>query len=240
MRTQCNDANKTSYKVFGLAAIGRPVTRYKAAHFTLQKEAHGLLFALSSIDIKVKEGLRMAGALCLSVLSSVVLIVFVQYANGTIIEPAEVAPPSTLVNAENMKRQASGTTGQHLQKRSCTKDSWEGGEILTKPADNVQIVIDSVSGPASVTVTRDRTQSWSTSMSIEIADIHSLGVSADFNESVNSGSPVSITIPEGQSGALGFTATLSCSTGMGHCDSGDMKGEVCCKPILSCRIKAVV
>ncbi|KAF7677295.1 hypothetical protein GT037_004154 [Alternaria burnsii] len=64
-------------------------------------------------------------------------------------------------------------------------------------------------------------------MSIEIADIHSLGVSADFNESVNSGSPVSITIPEGQSGALGFTATLSCSTGMGHCDSGEMKGEVC-------------
>jgi hypothetical protein len=36
-------------------AIGRPVTRYKAAHFTLQKEAHMLLFGLSSIDIKVKE-----------------------------------------------------------------------------------------------------------------------------------------------------------------------------------------
>ena len=58
MRTQCNDADKTSYNVFGLAAIGRPVTRYKAAHFTLQKEAHGLLFALSSIDIKVTEALK--------------------------------------------------------------------------------------------------------------------------------------------------------------------------------------
>ena len=182
----------------------------------------------------------MAGALYLSALSSVVLIVVAQYANGTIIEPAAVASPSTLVDAGNMERQASGTTGQHLQKRSCTKDSWEGGEILTKPADNVQIVIDSVSGPASVTVTKDRTQSWSTSMSIEIADIHSLGVSTDFNESVSSGSPVSITIPQGHSGALGFTATLSCSTGMGHCDSGEMEGEVCCKPILSCRIEAVV
>ncbi|RII23627.1 hypothetical protein CUC08_Gglean012450 [Alternaria sp. MG1] len=182
----------------------------------------------------------MAGALYLSVLSSVVLIVVALYANGTIIEPAEVASPSTLVNEGNMERQASGTTGQHLQKRSCTKDSWEGGEILTKPADNVQIVMDLVSGPGSITVTKDRTQSWSTSMSIGIADIHNLGVSADFNESVSSGSQVSITIPEGQSGALGFTATLSCSTGMGHCDSGEMKGEVCCKPILSCRIKAVV
>jgi hypothetical protein len=43
-----------------------------------------------------------------------VLIVVAQYANGTIIEPAEVASPSTLVNEGNMERQASGTTGQHL------------------------------------------------------------------------------------------------------------------------------
>ncbi|CAN9322263.1 unnamed protein product [Alternaria alternata] len=182
----------------------------------------------------------MAGALYSNVLFSVILIVVAQYASGTITEPAEVAPPSTVVNTGNMKRQASGTTGQYLQKRSCTKDSWEGGEVLTKPADNVQIVINSVSGPGSVTVTKDRTQSWSTSMSIGIADIHNLGFSADFNESVSSGSPVSITIPQGHSGALGFTATLSCSTGMGHCDSGEMEGEVCCKPILSCRIEAVV
>lgn len=58
MRKQYNDANKTSYKLFGLATIGRPVTRYKAAHFTLRKEAHMLLFGLSSIDIKVKEALK--------------------------------------------------------------------------------------------------------------------------------------------------------------------------------------
>jgi hypothetical protein len=56
-----------------------------------------------------------------------------KYANGTIIEPAEVAPPSTLVNAGSMKRQASRTTVQRLQKRSCTKNSWKGGEVLTKP-----------------------------------------------------------------------------------------------------------
>jgi hypothetical protein len=58
MKNQYNDANKTSYKVFELAAIGRPVTRYKAAHFTLQEEAHMLLFGLSSIDIKVQRALK--------------------------------------------------------------------------------------------------------------------------------------------------------------------------------------
>ena len=58
MRTEYNDVNKTGYNVFGLAAIGRPVTRYKAAHFTLQKEAHRLLFALSSIEIGVTEALK--------------------------------------------------------------------------------------------------------------------------------------------------------------------------------------
>jgi hypothetical protein len=58
LRNQYNDASKTSYTVFRLAAIRHPVARYKAAHFTLQKEAHGLLFALSSIEIKVTEALK--------------------------------------------------------------------------------------------------------------------------------------------------------------------------------------
>jgi hypothetical protein len=163
-----------------------------------------------------------------------------KYSNGTIIEPAEVAPPSTLVNADSMKRQASRTTVQRLQKRSCTKNSWKGGEVLTKPANNVQIVKDSVTGPGSITVTEERTQSWSTSMSIGISDILSLGVSTEFSESVSSGSQVTVTIPEGQSGKLGFTATLSCSTGTGQCDGGEVEGEVCCQLILLCRTEAVV
>jgi hypothetical protein len=81
-----------------------------------------------------------------------------KYANGTIIEPAEVAPPSTLVNADSMKRRASRTTVQHLQKQSCTKNSWKGGEVLTKPADNVQIVVNSMTGPATIGVFRAKSQ----------------------------------------------------------------------------------
>lgn len=163
-----------------------------------------------------------------------------KYANGTIIEPAEVAPPSSVpVNAASMKRQARRTTEQRLQKRSCTKNSWKGGEVFTKPADNVQIVGDAVRGPGSVTVTEERTQSWSTSMSLGIADILSLGVSNEFSESVSSGSQKTVTIAEGQEGKLGFTATLSCSTGTGQCDGGEVEGEVCCKFILLRRTEAV-
>jgi hypothetical protein len=163
-----------------------------------------------------------------------------KYANGTIIEPAEVAPPSTDVNAGSMKRQASRTTVQRLQKRSCTKNSWKGGEVLTKPADNVQIVVDAVKGPSTITKTKERTQSWSTSMSLGISDILSLGVSTEFSESVSSGTQVSVTIAEGQEGKLGFTATMSCSTGKGQCDDGEVEGEVCCKFTLLCRTEAVV
>jgi hypothetical protein len=163
-----------------------------------------------------------------------------KYANGTIIEPAEVAPPSTLVNAGSMKRQASRTTVQRLQKRSCTKNSWKGGEVLTKPADNVQIVVDAVKGPGTITKAKERTQSWSTSMSLGISDILSLGVSTEFSESVSSSSEVSVTIAAGQEGKLGFTATMSCSTGTGQCDDGEVEGEVCCKFTLLCRTEAVV
>lgn len=153
-----------------------------------------------------------------------------QYANGTIIEPAEVAPPSALVNAKTMKRQ--DTTEQRLQKRGCTKNSWKGGKVLTKPADNVQIVYESsVTGPGSVSITQERTQSWSTSMSIGIADVLSLGISAEFSESVSSSKEVTVSFAAGQTGRIGFTAILSCSTGKGQCDDGEVEGEVCCKHI---------
>ncbi|CAA9960579.1 hypothetical protein PTMSG1_03980 [Pyrenophora teres f. maculata] len=150
-----------------------------------------------------------------------------KYDNGTIIEPAEVAPPSVPVNTGSMKRQARRTTEQRLQKRSCTENSWKGGGVFTKPAENVQIVDDAVSGGGSITIKEERTQSWSTSMSLGIADVISLGVSAEFTESVTSGTERTLNIPEGSLGKLGFTATMSCSTGKGQCDGGEVEGEVC-------------
>jgi hypothetical protein len=77
-------------------------------------------------------------------------------------------------------------------------------------------------------------------MSLGISDILSLGVSTEFSESVSSSSEVSVTIAAGQEGKLGFTATMSCSTGTGQCDDGEVEGEVCCKFTLLCRTEAVV
>jgi hypothetical protein len=162
-----------------------------------------------------------------------------KYANGTIIEPLEVAPPSAPVVARSMQRQARRTTEHRLQKRSCVKNSWKGGDVLTKPADNVQIVAGSQTGPGTVTITESRTQTWSTSMSLGIADILSLGVSAEFSESETSGIDKTWELLEGQTGEIGFTATMSCSTGKGECDDGEVEGEVCCKFILLRRTEAV-
>ncbi|KAF2443134.1 hypothetical protein P171DRAFT_455988 [Karstenula rhodostoma CBS 690.94] len=150
--------------------------------------------------------------------------------NGTLIEPAEIGPPSELPNAGKGKRQhyQKTQTAQRLQKRACTENSWKGSEPYTKPADNVQIVLEAaVPGPGGIEVTRERTQSWSTSMDLGISDIISLGVSTEFTESVSISKSVTVDLVPGQSGKLGFTATLSCSTGKGQCDGEDVEGEVC-------------
>lgn len=149
-------------------------------------------------------------------------------ANGAVIEPAEIGPPPELANAAKTKRQQSQAASHRLQKRSCTKNSWKGGDVYTKPADNVQIVAPTVAG-ASIEVKKERTQSWSTSMELGIADIISLGVSTEFTESVSSSTAFTFPVLPGQIGKLGFTATLSCSTGKGQCEEGEVEGEVCCR-----------
>jgi hypothetical protein len=145
-------------------------------------------------------------------------------ANGTRIEPAEIGPPPELAN--------DGKTIRRDEDHHCTKNSWSGGDVLTKPADNVQIVKSSVTGPASVQVTTERTQSWTNSMSLGFNDIISLGVSTEFTESVSSSVAVTVDIAEGQTGKLGFTATLSCSIGKGQCNGADVEGQACCKCIM--------
>ena len=141
--------------------------------------------------------------------------------DDNIIEPAEIGQPPEKREVE--------TKRSNLQKRGCTKKSWQGGDVLTRPADNVQIMLESVTGPGSVSVDKTRTQQWSTSMSLGVSDIVSLGVSAEFSESVSTSKTVQVSIEEGQSGALGFTSTMYCSTGKGECEDGEVEGEVCCK-----------
>jgi hypothetical protein len=152
-------------------------------------------------------------------------------ANGTVIEPAEVGFPPELqtegqVLAASTKARAVTETTR-LDKRGCQK-SWKADESYTRPADNVQIMLTSVCG-GEQKISTTRTQTWSTSMSLGITDIFSLGMSSTFEESVSTAKEVTITIQEGQCGKLGFTATLNCEKGHGTCDDGDVSGEVCCK-----------
>ena len=123
-------------------------------------------------------------------------------------------------------------TAHRLQKRGCTEKSWKGGEVLTRPAENVQIVSNTVVGGASVEIAVERTQTYTTSMDLGLDEIISLGISDEFNESISSSTIITKVIPKGQHGVVGFTATLSCSTGKGQCSDGDVEGEVCCKCVL--------
>ncbi|KAF1967455.1 hypothetical protein BU23DRAFT_592632 [Bimuria novae-zelandiae CBS 107.79] len=125
-------------------------------------------------------------------------------ANGNIIEPAVIGPPVDQSVHVGEKPAASRSI---LEKRSCTENSWQGGEVLTRPADEVQIMSDSVNGGtegASVTVTTERSQSYTSSMSLGISDIISLGVSTEFTESYSTS-----------------------EAKMGQCDGGEVEGEVC-------------
>ena len=80
-------------------------------------------------------------------------------------------------------------------------------------------------------MSQSRTQSWSTSISagFTFEEIFSLGVSEEFSESETSTKTITVPIGEGQSGKLGFTATMSCRSGSGECDGEEVSGEVCCE-----------
>ena len=121
---------------------GAPIATFKQpACALLDLETSFMIQSYCGDDCKSASGKMIRGIGQMGTARSILLDgrggLLLQYANGTIIEPVEVAPPSTLVNVETMRRTA--TTEQRFQERGCTKNSWKGGEILTKPADNVQL-----------------------------------------------------------------------------------------------------
>ena len=145
--------------------------------------------------------------------------VYLKDINGNIITPAqEGAPPDAL--PAKVKKDAQPAVDQLSKRSSCKKNSWvpdAGKEDYTRPADNTQIVLAGVSGPGSVTITHERSQSWTSSMGANIgfADILSLGVSTEESETeeVSDTSSRLFTVGDGQTGDVGFTAYLRCSTG---------------------------
>lgn len=152
-------------------------------------------------------------------------------ADGNVIPPAYVGPPTS---SEEKKRDetsftkrrstSNGNTGGALfSKRSrCADDSWvdDGDEFITTAAGSQQVsdIVDGGDGGSKITITRERTSSWSTTMeaSLGFEDILSLGVSfsSTFEESITDSEAYEFTVPAGDHGYVNFTPYVLCKKGM--------------------------
>ncbi|KAF2723499.1 hypothetical protein K431DRAFT_292537 [Polychaeton citri CBS 116435] len=159
---------------------------------------------------------------------------FLKDVNGTIIPPAQFGPMVTAKSEKAKKSTRPALASSLLAKRggACTKNSWvadAGQESYTRPADGSQIVYDSVAAGQTVTITEERSVSFTQTLSASFGfeDIVDIGVSFSVSEEQSESKSLMFTAPAGQSGSVDFTPTLRCSTGTGTCDNGNLHGEVC-------------
>ncbi|OAQ64465.1 hypothetical protein VFPPC_05734 [Pochonia chlamydosporia 170] len=167
--------------------------------------------------------------------------VYLQDQDGNVIKPLKEGPP---INARSLlkgehKRQA--IKPPHLQTRKdkgrCDGD-WkpdsDATDKYTKPSEKTTVVandVDGGSGGTTITITAERSQSWTngTNFDFGIADILSLGasISNSFTEEKSDTRSKAFSVPAGQSGDVGFTAFLVCTKGSGTCDGKKVSGEIC-------------
>ncbi|RYP61000.1 hypothetical protein DL771_010285 [Monosporascus sp. 5C6A] len=112
-------------------------------------------------------------------------------------------------------------------KRDCTPDegSWEpAGDSYTRPSTQTSILLSEVGGGNDGTdmeITQARTQTWSTSASMDFgfADVLTLGVSftQETGCQVTDEDSYTFRVPSGQTGDVGFTAFLECHEGTYSC-----------------------
>ena len=102
--------------------------------------------------------------------------------------------------------------------KSCK--SWKpdaGKKVFTKPAKSTKIVatnVDGGNGGSHVQITKTRTQSWSITMTAGVnIGVVEASTSISFEQSISDSKAYTFNIPAGQSGSVGFTANLKCSTG---------------------------
>lgn len=132
------------------------------------------------------------------------------------VEPVQVGQPPEL--RQSTSRAAQSNKVRYIAPRdgNCEKGSWEeDDEQYTKPADGIQIVSEgpALTGPATAQITKERTQSFTTSMNLGIADILSFGMGMEVTESMTNSKSSSFDIPAGQTGRVGWTAYLRCTKG---------------------------
>ena len=169
---------------------------------------------------------------------------YLKYANGTVIEPAARGQPDP--------QGASRRSTVPLSKRdTCEKNSWvadAGMESYTRPADGGQVVYSNLADGQEVTISVERSVSYTQTMGAEFgfADILSFGVSMEssITETTTESTERKFSAPKGQTGKVIFSPFLRCSTGKtdecGYrrvfanlivgsvtCEDGDLHGEVC-------------
>ncbi|KAL9092157.1 MAG: hypothetical protein Q9165_004590 [Trypethelium subeluteriae] len=150
--------------------------------------------------------------------------------NGSIIQPIQVgempSKPSKRVSDLHQR------SNDLFKRDSCSKWTADSGmQEYTRPSDNVTIVASGVSGGtggSSVQITHERSQSWTTSISAGLSfDVFSANMEFSMTQEVSTSKAYTFNVPAGQSGNVGWTATLTCSTGNIECKDGTYHGEVC-------------
>lgn len=137
---------------------------------------------------------------------------YLRDANGTEIQPLEVGTVQSLSDKRS--------SAELVPRSNCVKDSWiadPSKENYTRPADGSQLLVTGVVGAQDVQITRERSQSWTSTLSMSIGFEDVISLSASFEESFTKEESESTTrvyhVDQGQSGDVVFTPYLQCSSG---------------------------
>ena len=150
--------------------------------------------------------------------------------NGSIIQPVQVGDPPSKPSkrAADLHKRSVDLT----KRDSCSKWTSDSGmSDYTRPSDNETIVasgVDGGQGGSSVQITHERSQSWTTSISAGLSfEVFSATMDFSMTQEVSTSEAYTFNVPAGESGNVGWTATLTCSTGTIECNDGSHHGEVC-------------
>lgn len=142
---------------------------------------------------------------------------YLKYPNGTIIQPIQVGQPQTIQARSN----AGEVDSKHLNARDgCDKNSWVADpdrSDYSRAADGSQVIYANAVGPAHLTITTERSQSYTSTLgaSVGFSDILDLGVSImqSFTREISDSRAITFDLEKGQQGNVVFTPFLRCSTG---------------------------
>lgn len=141
--------------------------------------------------------------------------------NGTVIKPVKVGKVESTAIDPTVKRSTNDASAKGFARANCEDNSWiadSGREDYTRPADSSQVVVSGVAGPQTVTISKTRTATYTSTLdaSIGFEDLIGIGLSFEqsFSESLQDTQSREFNVPEGQTGDVAFTPYLRCSTGM--------------------------